>query len=203
MSLEVAKETSSPFASNQSTLSESEFVIGKDLQGYCELKAWKLRSLLPPDLAHTDCQTSFKSLTGPNGFPDGTCTDLRRSGAYGSFQIVSLDPGCAVTIYSNDTTNDPCSAYPEDTAVGGVVGGILGLALIIGVVFWATRRQRFEQQAAAIQQSSVIQHSELQDYQHSELGVGKVLYKRQAVEVEVPPVEIGGQEVQSSFKTSP
>ncbi|KAH6643603.1 hypothetical protein C7974DRAFT_1317 [Boeremia exigua] len=64
---------------------------------------------------------SFKSLTGPNGYPDGTCTDLRRSGPYGSFQIVSLDPGCSVTIYSNDTTNDPCSASPDSQALGQLI----------------------------------------------------------------------------------
>jgi hypothetical protein len=40
------------------------------------------------------CSASLRSLNGPNGFPNGTCTDLRRSGPYGSFQIVALDPGC-------------------------------------------------------------------------------------------------------------
>ena len=43
----------------------------------------------------TNCQKSFTALTGPNGYPDGFCTDLRRNGIYGSFQIISLDPGCA------------------------------------------------------------------------------------------------------------
>lgn len=42
-----------------------------------------------------DRQVFFKRLTGPNGYPDGTHTDLRQDGAYDSFQVVSLDPGCA------------------------------------------------------------------------------------------------------------
>jgi hypothetical protein len=40
------------------------------------------------------CTASLRSLSGPNGFPNGTCTDLRRNGPYGSFHIISLDPGC-------------------------------------------------------------------------------------------------------------
>lgn len=40
------------------------------------------------------CQDSLRGLEGPNGYPNGTCTDLRRNGPYGSFQVVGLDPGC-------------------------------------------------------------------------------------------------------------
>ncbi|CAI9629692.1 unnamed protein product [Alternaria burnsii] len=61
-----------------------------------------------------NCQESLRGLEGPNGYPNGTCTDLRRNGAYGSFQVVGLDPGCAVTIYMNDTTVDICSGYQEE-----------------------------------------------------------------------------------------
>ena len=43
------------------------------------------------------CQDSYKALDGPNGYPNGTCTDMRRSGEYGSLQVVGLDPGCAGT----------------------------------------------------------------------------------------------------------
>jgi hypothetical protein len=43
------------------------------------------------------CQDTYKALDGPNGYPNGTCTDMRRSGEYGSLQIVGLDPGCAGT----------------------------------------------------------------------------------------------------------
>lgn len=42
----------------------------------------------------TNCEQSLRGLEGPNGYPDGTCTDFRRNGAYGSFQVVGLDPGC-------------------------------------------------------------------------------------------------------------
>lgn len=42
-----------------------------------------------------NCQDSYKGLEGPNGYPNGTCTDFRRSGEYGSLQVVGLDPGCA------------------------------------------------------------------------------------------------------------
>ncbi|RMZ69604.1 SH3 domain-containing [Pyrenophora seminiperda CCB06] len=61
-----------------------------------------------------NCQDSLRGLEGPNGYPNGTCTDLRRSGQYGSFQVVGLDPGCTVTIYAKDTTSDPCSGYAEE-----------------------------------------------------------------------------------------
>ncbi|KAB2103987.1 hypothetical protein AG0111_0g7750 [Alternaria gaisen] len=61
-----------------------------------------------------NCQESLRGIEGPNGYPNGTCTDLRRNGAYGSFQVVGLDPGCAVTIYMNDTTVDICSGYQEE-----------------------------------------------------------------------------------------
>jgi hypothetical protein len=42
-----------------------------------------------------NCQASIESLDGPNGYPNGTCTDFRRSGTYGSFQVVGLDAGCS------------------------------------------------------------------------------------------------------------
>lgn len=82
-----------------------------------------------------NCQESLRGLEGPNGYPNGTCTDLRRNGPYGSFQVVGLDPGCtgmllresidailrvamlmmcAVTIYVNDTTVDICSGFQEE-----------------------------------------------------------------------------------------
>lgn len=62
-----------------------------------------LVSVVPPSWAastiatfsDSNCKDSLKGFDGPNGYPNGTCTDLRvRSGNYGSFQIVSLDPGC-------------------------------------------------------------------------------------------------------------
>ena len=43
----------------------------------------------------SNCQDSYKGLEGPNGYPNGSCTDIRRSGEYGSLQVVGLDPGCA------------------------------------------------------------------------------------------------------------
>jgi hypothetical protein len=52
------------------------------------------RSLIST-FADANCQESITSLDGPNGYPNGTCTDFRRSGQYGSFQVVGLDAGCA------------------------------------------------------------------------------------------------------------
>jgi len=43
----------------------------------------------------SNCQDVYKGLEGPNGYPNGSCTDIRRSGEYGSLQVVGLDPGCA------------------------------------------------------------------------------------------------------------
>jgi hypothetical protein len=76
----------------------------------------------------TACQDSFRNFSGPNGYPNGTCTRLDRDGTFGSFEVVGLDTGCAgtlssrrerkkrrltirleVTIYEKDTTSDPCS----------------------------------------------------------------------------------------------
>jgi hypothetical protein len=44
--------------------------------------------------ADANCKDSLVSVDGPNGYPNGTCTDLRGTGTYGSFQVVGLDPGC-------------------------------------------------------------------------------------------------------------
>lgn len=43
----------------------------------------------------SNCQDSFKGIEGPNGYPNGSCTDLRTGGVYGSLQVVGLDEGCA------------------------------------------------------------------------------------------------------------
>lgn len=41
------------------------------------------------------CKDSYKSINGPNGYPNGTCTQLRASGPFGSFQVVEEDEGCS------------------------------------------------------------------------------------------------------------
>ncbi|KAF2106561.1 hypothetical protein BDV96DRAFT_607255 [Lophiotrema nucula] len=55
------------------------------------------------------CSTSIDNISGPNGYPNGTCTAFNLKNNT-SFQLVDLDPGCAVTLYGPDTTSDPCSA---------------------------------------------------------------------------------------------
>ena len=113
---------------------------------------------------------------------------------------------------------DPVAALPSNspvakkshtgTIVGGGVGGVIGLALILGVVFWIVRKKRQERQTGAIQDSSTEQWNELQGQQQNELqgrqqneiGSGKVMYRREAVEVEVPPVELSGVEMSTSGK---
>ena len=54
-----------------------------------------------------NCQESLRGLEGPNGYPNGTCTDLRRNGPYGSFQVVGLDPGCAGMLLRGLTARYP------------------------------------------------------------------------------------------------
>jgi hypothetical protein len=85
----------------------------------------------------SNCQDSYKGLEGPNGYPNGSCTDIRRSGDYGSLQVVGLDPGCAgtyqpntthipyqptnigpVTIYVNDSNTTICGGYQEEIQIG-------------------------------------------------------------------------------------
>ncbi|EFQ99223.1 hypothetical protein MGYG_02237 [Nannizzia gypsea CBS 118893] len=58
-----------------------------------------------------NCQDSLSSFDGPNGYPNGTCSRLDRSGKYGSFQAVNLDDGCSVTLYGrDDIAGQPCSS---------------------------------------------------------------------------------------------
>ncbi|OCL05611.1 hypothetical protein AOQ84DRAFT_355893 [Glonium stellatum] len=57
------------------------------------------------------CQKSYRSINGPDGYPNGTCTHLDSQGPFSSFQVVQEDNGCTVTIYGNDTIpGEPCSA---------------------------------------------------------------------------------------------
>ncbi|KAF1930196.1 uncharacterized protein M421DRAFT_24793, partial [Didymella exigua CBS 183.55] len=65
-----------------------------------------------------NCQDSFKGLEGPNGYPNGSCTDFRRSGSYGSLQVVGLDAGCAVTIYVQDNDTTICGGFQEEIQLG-------------------------------------------------------------------------------------
>ncbi|KAE9981386.1 hypothetical protein EG327_006239 [Venturia inaequalis] len=58
------------------------------------------------------CKNSYRAFSGPNGYPNGTCSRLDRSGNFSSFQVVGLDTGCMVTIYEKDTTSDVCSGFP-------------------------------------------------------------------------------------------
>ncbi|CRG85475.1 hypothetical protein PISL3812_02531 [Talaromyces islandicus] len=56
------------------------------------------------------CKDSFQVFNGPDGFPNGTCVQLKSHGAFGSFQVTQLDDGCGVTIYHKDATaGSPCS----------------------------------------------------------------------------------------------
>ncbi|OSS52296.1 hypothetical protein B5807_02557 [Epicoccum nigrum] len=64
------------------------------------------------------CQDTYKALDGPNGYPNGTCTDMRRSGEYGSLQVVGLDPGCAVTIYMDDPETTVCGGLQKEIQMG-------------------------------------------------------------------------------------
>lgn len=41
------------------------------------------------------CQESFRDLEGPNGYPNGTCTQLNSRGPFKSFQLVEEDYGCS------------------------------------------------------------------------------------------------------------
>ncbi|KDB23929.1 hypothetical protein H109_04171 [Trichophyton interdigitale MR816] len=64
-----------------------------------------------------NCQNSLSSFDGPNGYPNGTCSRLERSGKYGSFQVVNLDNGCSVTLYGrDDIAGQPCSSSVTQVA---------------------------------------------------------------------------------------
>ncbi|KAI4659377.1 uncharacterized protein J4E78_005804 [Alternaria triticimaculans] len=200
-----------------------------------------------------NCQESLRGLEGPNGYPNGTCTDLRRNGPYGSFQVVGLDPGCTVTIYMNDTAVDICSGFQEEiqpidcynstfvyysidfcdaaaigespsatstptptstpsstpppsgssglstgAIAGAAVGGGIGLGIIIGLaVFFIMRRRhssRPREMSGSTELTSVTPY-EVHAKHIQELGPGAVAYKHEPVEIEQPPVELGGMEL--------
>lgn len=44
----------------------------------------------------TECTQSLNNITGPNGYPDGKCTNFSEwaPSKFLSFQVVDLDPGC-------------------------------------------------------------------------------------------------------------
>lgn len=107
---------------------------------------------------------------------------------------------------------DPAVALPSNQPVekknhtgaiaGGVIGGVVGLALILGAIFWIVRKKRAEKQVLPVQESGIEQWSELQGRQQNEIGAGKVVYRREAVEVEAPPVELSGEEIRAPEKTT-
>lgn len=43
----------------------------------------------------SSCKNSYRGFSGPNGYPNGTCSRLDRDGSFSSFQVVGLDTGCA------------------------------------------------------------------------------------------------------------
>jgi hypothetical protein len=111
---------------------------------------------------------------------------------YVYYSIDFCDPGA---IQSSVPT--PSTSPQNHTAaiVGGVLGSILGLAIIAGIAFWVWwRKRRAGQQANAAQGDDDVPVGELQAQERSELAMGKEVYKQEAVEVEAPPVEIGSSE---------
>ncbi|KAH9861792.1 hypothetical protein J1614_011545 [Plenodomus biglobosus] len=181
------------------------------------------------------CKDSLRGMTGPNGYPNGTCTDMRRSGPYGSFQVVGLDEGCTVTIYAKDTTTDPCSGYAEVAApiacynstffyysidycmvggaqastvptssstpgpsvgaiAGGVIGGVTVLGLIIAVIVVVLKKKKAKRLARMPQESGGTAVWPRYGQAPHEIGRGSLMYKNNAVEVQQPPVELGGRD---------
>lgn len=153
---------------------------------------------MPPVTIYASDTTNDPCSASPEGQALGQPIACYNS-TYHYYSIDMCDPAAALT------TAPPAPASESHTGaiVGGVVGGVLGLAFIVGIIFWTARKTRFEQAAAAAQQSSMVQYGELQGFQQCELGTNKVMYRKDAVEVEVPPVELGGQEVHSSPKQIP
>lgn len=54
-----------------------------------------------------------QNLAATNAYPAGSCTSLESAttDSYSGFQFLTLDAGCAITIYQADETAQPCSGY--------------------------------------------------------------------------------------------
>ncbi|KAF4541606.1 uncharacterized protein LTHEOB_8601 [Lasiodiplodia theobromae] len=67
------------------------------------------------------CTQSLKNFTGPNGYPDGSCTSFSQwaPSTHLSFQVHDFDPGCNVAIYGNDINTFICSSKVVEIAEVG------------------------------------------------------------------------------------
>ncbi|OJD32496.1 uncharacterized protein BKCO1_37000195 [Diplodia corticola] len=68
------------------------------------------------------CTQTQNNITGPNGYPDGSCTLFSQWASgnnYSSFQVGDLDPGCTVAIYGDDINTFICSSKVFEIAEVG------------------------------------------------------------------------------------
>lgn len=81
--------------------------------------------------------------------------------------------------------------------MGGVIGGVFGLCIIVGIVVYMMRKkkQRKQHNIAGVYESDGAEVKPYYMQEPQELGEGMILYKRNAVEVEQPPVELAGSEM--------
>jgi hypothetical protein len=131
---------------------------------------------------------------------------------YVYYSIDFCDPAAVTSSTSTPstapTTPPATNPKPNTAAIaGGVVGGVLALALLSGAAFWAWRRQRKahmhaqggrgggEERAEVHGDDAPVPAGELHAEERTELGAEKVVYRQEAAEVAVPPVEIGSSEV--------
>jgi hypothetical protein len=87
------------YSASSQPLSRRQLIYGEHVQPRPQPPTHNLHIPYPRNkpialFSDTNCRDFLRGLEGPNGYPNGICTDLRRNGPYGSFQVVGLDPRC-------------------------------------------------------------------------------------------------------------
>jgi hypothetical protein len=122
--------------------------------------------------------------------------DFCDAGAIGESPSATSTP----TPTSTPSSTPPSSSSGISTGaiVGAAVGGGIGLGIIIGLaVFYIMRRRNsaHSRESPVSAELASVTPYEVHAKHVQELGPGAVAYKHHPVEIEQPPVEIGGMEM--------
>lgn len=113
------------------------------------------------------------------------------------YSIDFCDVGGVGESPSSVPTSSPASSGLSTGAIAGAaIGGVVGLGIILGLIaFFVLRRRKQARNNSAATDNVGVVPIEIQGKNLHEMGPGAVAYKREAVEVEHPPVELEGVEM--------